>query len=179
MTPMRPAAFLAGIVDPGLDWIATHGGVHQSRAAARPFLLAVAMQETGLLDRAQRVEGGGAGPARGWWQFEMPTVRLLLEHRVSGERLRQLCAAAVVRPDAGAIWRAIEGHDLLALGVARLLLLTDPQPVPVTEIEAWTCYAERLWRPGAWHRGSVQQRQQLRAKWSDNWRAAQSVVGGR
>jgi hypothetical protein len=178
MTMPSPSTFLTRVIDPGLDWAATHAAVHTGRAAARLFLLASALQETGLQHRAQVVAGRptAAGPARGWWQFEEPTVGLLLQHSVSAPRLRQLCGAAWVRPEPDDIWRAIEGHDLLAVGVARLLLLTDPQPVPTTEIEGWTCYAERLWRPGAWSRGSVQQRQQLRAKWSENWRAAQATL---
>ncbi|EHL97190.1 hypothetical protein HMPREF9946_04398 [Acetobacteraceae bacterium AT-5844] len=37
----------------------------------------------------------------------------------------------------------------MAYGLARLLLLTDPYAVPETESGAWTCYMNRLWRPGA------------------------------
>lgn len=83
-------------------------------------------------------------------------------HPVSACRLRDLCAAAWVQHEVDDIWRAIEGHDLLALGVARLLLLTDPRPVPLTTDEGWTCYAARLWRPGKPHQ----------ATWPAIWRAA-------
>ncbi|UUJ74512.1 hypothetical protein [Microcystis phage Mae-Yong1326-1] len=178
---LSPGAFLARVLDPGLDWVEANAGVSRSRAAARPFLLAVAMQETGLAWRAQIVAGDRtrAGPARGWWQFEQPTLGLLLGHRVSQAPLRALCRAAVVPAEPDDIWRVIEGHDSLAVGVARLLLLTDPQPIPVAEDDAWACYADRLWRPGAWSRGTPVERQALRSKWAENWRAAQQAVGGR
>lgn len=168
------AEFVARVVDPGLDWTARHAGVERGRAAARRFLTAAAVQETGLAHRAQVVAGNpaAAGPARSWWQVEQPTVGLLLRHPLSGDRLRSLCAAAWVRPEPDDIWRAIEGHDPLACGVARLLLLTDPAEIPATEAAAWSCYAERLWRPGAWHRGTEPQRAALRAKWAQAWRAA-------
>ncbi|MGG5811490.1 hypothetical protein [Falsiroseomonas sp. CW058] len=159
-----PGAFLAGVVDPGLDWVRLHTGISSGRAAARRFLLAVAIQETGLAARAQAVAGDAAraGPARGWWQFEAPTIGLLLRHPASSQPLRAMCAAAWVRPEPDDIWRAIEGHDLLALGVARLLLLTDPFDIPADEAAAWQCYAARLWRPGKPHPD----------RWPAAWRAA-------
>ena len=74
----------------------------------------------------------------------------------------RLCQAASVRPEPAAIWRALEGHDALAYGLARLLLMTDPHPLPVAEDAAWACYADRLWQPGAPHR----------ACWACFWAAA-------
>lgn len=170
MKPVSAGAFLARVVDPGLEWVAAVGGVVRGRAEARAFLLAVALQESGLAHRAQMVAGDStrAGPARGWWQFEAPTVGLLMRHAVSGARLEALCADAWVRWEADDIWRAIEGHDRLALGVARLLLLTDPHPIPVSAEEGWRCYAERLWRPGKPHPGT----------WGECWRAAEAAVSG-
>ena len=165
-TASRADVFLGKVIDPGLAWATADVGGALSRPAARRFLLAIAIQETALTDRAQRLAGGAAGPARGWWQFEQPTIGLLLAHRVSGDALRRLCASAWVRPEPAAIWRAIEGHDLLAVGVARLLMLTDPYPVPETEAAAWQCYALRLWRPGKPHPG----------KWPDAWRVAGAAV---
>ena len=53
----------------------------------------------------------------------------------------------VVAPDAASVWRAIEGHDRLATAFARLLLWTDPHPIPTEERAAWDCYL-RLWQPG-------------------------------
>lgn len=165
---ISPASFLARVVDPGLDWTATNGGVHQGRAAARQFLLAVAIQETGLEYRAQQVAGDPtrAGPARGWWQFEAPTIGLLMQHNATAQRLAALCRAAAVRFEQDDIWRAIEGHDLLACAVARLLLLSDPEPIPVTANGAWQCYAVRLWRPG----------RPRPERWLAAWQAAQAAL---
>jgi hypothetical protein len=72
-----------------------------------------------------------------------------------------------VLPAKEAVWRALEGHDVLAAAFARLLLWTDPYPVPLGREEAWTCYAKRLWRPGKPHPDT----------WGSNWEAAQAAVG--
>lgn len=164
---MMPGFFLSRILDPGLDWVATHGSVQQNRAAARPWMLAVALQESALVERYQILDGGAPGAARSWWQVEEPTVRLLLRHEVTGPRLRSMCDAASVRHDPICIWRAIEGHDMLAVGVARLLLLADPHPVPVDEAGGWECYM-RVWRPG----------KPRPEKWGSCWRMAQQAIGG-
>jgi len=163
---MTPSTFLARILDPGLEWVATHGAVAQNRAAARPWLLAVAIQETALLERFQITTGSGPGPARSWWQVEAPTIGLLLKHPVSRPRLLAMCQAATVRAEPACIWRAIEGHDALAVGVARLLLLTDPHPVPIGEAEGWATYT-RVWRPGKPHP----------SKWPAAWAAAREACG--
>lgn len=48
---------------------------------------------------------------------------------------------------------------------ARLVLLTDPAPIPVSEGCAWDCYS-RLWRPGKPHR----------AVWGTHWAAAGEAI---
>jgi hypothetical protein len=147
---MTPADFLHDILDPGLRWCATHGGPPVSDAARR-FLLAVAVQESGLEHRAQQDDG----PARGFWQFETGGVRGVLISRMTSRAVLNCCDAAVIEPTSDAIHRAIEGHDLMAVAMARLLLYTDPPPIPTDETPAWDCY-DRLWRPGKprpgdWH----------------------------
>ncbi|WP_199707465.1 hypothetical protein [Teichococcus wenyumeiae] len=62
-------------------------------------------------------------------------------------------------PEPAPVWRALEGHDLLAYALARLLLLTDPYAVPETVNAGWDCYAKGLWRPGKPHRD----------KWDTAW----------
>lgn len=178
MNPIQPALFQSRVIVPGLDWLDETTGILQNRQAARQFLLAAAIQETNLQFRAQMLHGtnNGAGPARGWWQFEQGTIGLLMRHVVTGPRLKLLCDAAWVRFEADDIWRAIEGHDFLAVSVARLLLLSDPHPIPTSEVAAWTCYSDRLWRPGAWHRGAVEDRLALREKWSKSWKTAVETV---
>ena len=63
-----------------------------------------------------------------------------------------LCEARGVPFEADAIWRALENDDVLAAGLARLLLFTDPKPLPaVQQVDtAWNCYV-RTWRPGKPH----------------------------
>ena len=67
---------------------------------------------------------------------------------------------------------------MLAAGLARLLLWTDPARLPgAADVEAaWQIYL-RQWRPGAYDRGTPEQRADLRAKWGRNWAAAVREVG--
>lgn len=118
-------------------------------ARARVQLLAIALQESELIYRRQM----GNGPARGFWQFEQGGgVRGCVNHPASASYLRQLCVTRGVAFDARAIWNAIEHDDVLAAGLARLLLWTDPRPLPALgdAQAAWECYAWN-WRPGKPH----------------------------
>ncbi|KAA2211316.1 hypothetical protein [Teichococcus oryzae] len=144
---MNQAEFLARIQRPAAQWALVHAGI-QSSIEAHRFLLAVAGQESACTHRAQVP----IDYAHGFWQFEKGGgVHGVMTHRTSAAKARALCEAASVRFEATAIWRAIEGHDGLAYGFARLLLLTDPYPIPVEQHAAWACYALRLWRPGKPH----------------------------
>lgn len=164
---MTPATFITHIMRPSAAWCAQVAGLPSSPASDQ-FLLTVAMQESNLEHRAQVSRGMEAGPARGWWQFEKGggVHGVLIRHPVSRDRAKQLCAAAFVHPNAAAAWRAIEGHDGLAYGFARLLLLTDPYAIPTAPEPAWRCYLERLWRPGAPHHDV----------WPSNWRRAEAAL---
>lgn len=163
---MNQSDFFLRIQLPAARWAEAHG-VRSSPEAHR-FLLAVAGQESACTHRHQIVSSGGAGPARGFWQFEQGGgVRGVMTHRTSANLARALCDAASVRFEAAAIWRALEGHDGLAYGFARLLLLTDPFSIPVEQNAAWTCYAVRLWRPGKPHPQT----------WPGWWQNAGACVG--
>ncbi|EFH09428.1 hypothetical protein ACFFMP_08360 [Pseudoroseomonas cervicalis] len=163
---MTPKEFVQQVITPGAAWAEQVAGLNSS-IAARRMLLAIAIQESDLVHRYQMLPGGAPGPARSWWQGEQTggMIRVVTASAVS-QSIRSrgvaLCQAACVRPEAAAIWRAIEGHDLLAYGLARLLLLSDPQAIPETEPGAWACYADRLWRPGKPHR----------ERWITSWAAA-------
>lgn len=135
----------------------------RSTVELRVQLLSIAGQESGFIHRAQVLNGGGKGPARGLWQFEKGGVRGVYLHNASMEYLRLLCRARDVNFDVPQIWAALETDDVLAAGVARLLLLTDPRPLPAVgdEDAAWDCYV-RNWRPGKPHRD----------RWSGNYRIA-------
>lgn len=165
---MTPGTFLVGTIDPGLDFVADLAGPKPTDDVRR-FLLAVALQESGkaLTARYQNSPSGTPGPARGWWQFEQGGgVTGVLNHQASATLAKLACDALTIVNQPAAVWRALEGHDVLAATFARLLLWTDPQPVPTTEAAAWDCYAKRLWRPGAPHPET----------WPQNWATAGAAV---
>lgn len=123
---------------------------HMDSPQARVMLLAIGLQESRFEHRRQM----GNGPARGFWQFEKGGgVKGCVQHPSSAPHLRQLCAARGVPFEAMAIWQAIEHDDVLAAGLARLLLFTDPFKLPALgdPQAAWELYAERCWRPGKPH----------------------------
>ncbi len=112
--------------------------------AAELMLLAIGLQESGFRSRHQQ-----GGPAHGYWQFELAGVRCVLQHPKSQAPLLALCKARKLAASAPEIYRALEFDDILAAGVARLLLWTDPAPLPAPgDIEASWRYYQRCWRPG-------------------------------
>jgi hypothetical protein len=168
-------AFYRGIMVPAAVWADAAAGLPRSRASD-VFLLAVPGQESGWRHRAQISVGMEAGPARSFWQFERGGgVAGVLNHVASRAKARLLCDAAMVDPTPAAVWRALEGHDGLAYGFARLLAWTDAAAIPGTEAGAWEFYL-RTWRPGAWTNGTQAQRASLREKWSRCWTSAQAAV---
>lgn len=118
---------------------------------ARVMLYAIGLQESGFLFRHQH----GGGPARGFWQFELGSkatkggVWGVCLHRASSARLDALCKARDCTFAPWPVWMRLEHDDTLAAGVARLLLLTDPQPLPDLDdaAGAWDTYV-RVWKPG-------------------------------
>lgn len=116
---------------------------------ARVMILAIGLQESLFKYRRQM----GMGPAMGFWQFERGGgVKGVLNHRVSRDKALALCAARGVTPDNMSVWLALENDDVLAAGFARLLLLTDPKPLPEIGMvqTAWNMY-QNNWRPGKPH----------------------------
>ncbi|CUK18990.1 Uncharacterised protein [Achromobacter xylosoxidans] len=121
--------------------------------AARVMLLAIGLQESRFVHRRQI-----GGPARGFWQFEKGTrasrggVWGVYLHPASKGHLAALCRARSVACDPDAIYAALEYDDVLAAGLARLLLWTDPKALPpVGDADAgWALYL-RTWRPGRPH----------------------------
>src|SRR5690606_256746 len=131
---------------------------------ARRQLLAIGLQESELIHRRQH----GSGPARGLWQVE-PGKRSGLaglfrldstrEHAVS------VCHSLSIEPHWRAVYDSLEHSDLLAAAFARLLLWSEPSPLPTDELGGWLCYLE-TWRPG----------KPRAAKWAENWAAATEAV---
>lgn len=119
---------------------------------ARVMLLAIGLQESRFIHKRQI----NNGPARGFWQFEQGGgVRGVLRHDSSREIAIEVCRKRGVFPTEGTVYEMIEVDDVLACCFARLLLWTDPRPLPaIGDAEAaWELYM-RTWRPGKPHRSS-------------------------
>ena len=148
-----------------------------SSPEAEVMLLAIGLQESELKHRRQH----GNGPARSLWQAEQGggmVAGLLGFHNQDVQDLaRGLCAVRGVPAQPRAVWEAIEHDDVLAAGLARLLLFTDPAKLPGLGDEegAWQLYL-RTWRPGAFTRGTATKRAELRHKWAKNYAQALEVV---
>ncbi|MNX11332.1 hypothetical protein D3C86_410920 [compost metagenome] len=127
--------------------------VQMDTVPARVMLLSIGLQESRFLHRRQI-----GGPARGLWQFEKGTRASrggcwgVFLHESSRKPLETVCKSRSVRFDPDAIYGALEYDDVLAAGVARLLLWTDPKALPeVGKVDsAWALYL-RTWRPGKPH----------------------------
>ena len=113
------------------------------------LMLAIGLQESRFKHRRQI-----SGPARGYWQFEQGGgVRGVLTHNASRDAAVALCKARSVAPTTEAVYAALEHDNVLAAGFARLLLWTDPRPLPaVGDADAAWDYYIRNWRPGKPHR---------------------------
>lgn len=144
---MTPSEALATAIAPALAILPAK----MDTASARVELLSIGLQESHLTFRRQMP----TGPARGLWQCEQGTQAsrggiwgLYLFKATSGY-LSNLCAARKVAHDPVAIYNALESDDILSAGCARLLLYTDPQPLPaVSDVDgSWALY-QRVWRPG-------------------------------
>ena len=120
---------------------------------ARVMLYAIGLQESRFTHRAQVIDGGGKGPARGYWQFERGGgVTGVLRHPSSRFWMNSVCNARNVPAQPMNVWLALETDDVLAASAARLLLFTDPAKLPAIgdRPEAWRQYI-RNWRPGKPH----------------------------
>ena len=122
---------------------------------AEVMLLAIGLQESSFIHRRQL----GNGPAKSFWQAEQGGGMVTGLLRYHDDRVRDLarglCAVRGVEPTPSSVWSAIEHDDVLAVGLARLLLWTDPAPLPALGDAdgAWQLYL-RTWRPGRPHPGS-------------------------
>lgn len=124
---------------------------------AEAMILAIALQESKARHRKQlpRKPGGRPGPARGFWQFEAgggvkgvqthPQTRRHLE-----AALVALCYPSTITT--AELHAVLEHNDVLACVMARLLLYTEPAPLPgrADVAEGWRQY-EANWRPGRPH----------------------------
>lgn len=171
---ITPGKLLSDVIWPALDLLPRAMRTHD---AAR-MLLAIALQESALISRWQIVDPkdwSKKGPARGLWQFELGSqasrggVWGVSLHPSSRYWLSELCKERDVDFTPPAIYAAIERDDILAAGVARLLMFTSPQRLPNRDGtgEGWMLY-KSTWRPGKPHA----------EKWSLNWATACGCLPG-
>lgn len=117
---------------------------------ARVMLLTIGMQESRFKHRKQI-----GGPAHGVYQFEQGGgVRGVLNHRWTKPLVTGILAIRGVKPEE--CYDCIVNDDALATVFARLLLYTDPDPLPSLASdpdESWQVYTD-LWRPGKPKRNS-------------------------
>lgn len=124
---------------------------------ARVMLLAIGLQESRFLYRAQKIAGRPyeKGPARGWWQFERGGgVVGVMTHPATNEHAHYVCGVRGVPFDSVLVHAKLEEDDVLAAAFARLLLWADRRALPSLDAsheEAWDCYI-RCWKPGKPHR---------------------------
>jgi hypothetical protein len=112
------------------------------------MLITIALQEADLAHRKQV-----GGPAVGLWQFERRGgVEGVLTHPTSRLWAAEVCEHFNLPPLSTAIYSALATNDVLACCFARLLLWTDPKPLPATTDKAgsWALY-KRTWNPGKPH----------------------------
>lgn len=163
---MTPQRLLKSAILPALDELATLG-IPASVPAAR-FMLAIALQESGLRHRRQVVASGEElGPAISYWQFERGGgCAGVLAFPFVGGVMQQLCDAYHVPKTSQGLWTAMQYHDIIAAAAARLLIYTLPAALPKTADEGWQQYL-RAWRPGKPHHET----------WAAHWMMAGTATG--
>lgn len=162
--PMTPEVLLERVIAASLT-----GRFRSPRADVQ--MVAIALQESGLQHRWQIIDPrdhSRKGPARGLWQFERGGgCAGVLSHPASRGFMAQACLEHGVRAAPRDLWSALDRDDALACKAARLLLWTDPRPMPALgDAEAAWDYYIRNWRPGKPHHKT----------WSANYAAAMEVV---
>lgn len=135
---------------------------------ARRFVLAIALQESGLAHRRQVLAGGVEnGPAASFWQFEPGGgCKGVLTHYLTASTMRGICVDFNVDPTQQALWEAMRYHDIIAAVAARLLVYTLPSKLPATAADGWAQYIA-AWRPGKPHPET----------WASAWELGSLTVG--
>lgn len=123
---------------------------------AEVMLVAIGLQESRFKYRRQLVgkPAQPIGPAKSFWQAEQGggMIHGVRRHALTAKTAAALIEARRVAPNDRAVWDAVENDDVLAAGLARLLLWTDHKPLPrIGDADgAWALYL-RTWRPGKPH----------------------------
>lgn len=125
------------------------------------LMLAIGLQESRFLHRRQI-----RGPARGFYQFENGGgVRGVMEHHASIAHASHVIIELQYPHNRDTIHEALADNDILAACFARLLLWTDPRPLPKDADTGWNYYLDN-WRPGKPHPET----------WSEMWHRASNAV---
>lgn len=163
---MTPSRLLTTAIYPALGELELQG-IAQNAHAAR-FLLAIALQESGLRYRRQITPGGQEnGPAASYWQFEAGGgCKGVLTHKAVASKMLNICNAYDINPTQQGLWEAMRYNDIVAACAARLLVYTLPGALPKTADEGWNQYTS-AWRPGKPHPET----------WAKNWQDASKLVG--
>jgi hypothetical protein len=134
---MTPYLFHLRCVEPGLALLPKY----MDRPEARVMLVAIAGQESDWTYRKQL----GQGTALGYLQFERIGLQGVMQKEPNYSRALLDTNDIPIQ----LAFAALQYHDPVACAFGRLLLLTDPAPLPAIGEEqvAWEYYL-RLWRPG-------------------------------
>ncbi|SDC68687.1 hypothetical protein SAMN05428966_102115 [Massilia sp. PDC64] len=136
---------------------------------ARRFMLAIALQESGLAHRRQVVGDTESGPAASFWQFEQGGgCKGVLNHYLVASTMRNLCVDFNIEATPAGLWEAMRYHDIVAAIAARLLLYTLPSKLATTAADGWAQYTA-AWRPGRPHPD----------KWQSCWDVATLTTGAK
>lgn len=129
------------------------------------MMLAIAYQESRARARWQIPNG----PAAGLWQFEggsKAAIGQLMQHSATQYRLSETCRRFHFPFDRAALHQLLRTNDMLAAVLARLLLYSDPRPLPkLHQIEYGWDYYTQNWRPGKPHLAS----------WDEAWAYAKGA----
>lgn len=170
---------MQSLIAPAVSFMAQRFGIAGGKGPA-VMIGAIGDQESGWASRDQlevqngRLVPGAIGPATGYGQFEKNgAVAGVMTHPASKAIAAWFIERAGLPFDKDAVWRSFVtvGGDELHMVFMRLLLLTDPQPIPAPDFaseETAFQYYLRNWRPGAWFNndeGSTK-RLELRARWT-------------
>lgn len=160
MTPTL--SYVRDIILPAANYLLPDK-MHSERADL--LLLGIGFQESRFLYRKQI-----GGPARGLWEFELTGIQGVLQHMASREHILRVLKVLSYDFTPASSFEAIMHNDILAAVYARLLLWTDPRPIPAeTDIEGLWNYYLNIWRPG----------KPRRATWDVSYHQALELANGR
>jgi len=144
---ISPTSLLTDYIDPALYTLSVQSNIPISDEA-RVECLTIAGQESNWQYRKQQ-----GGPARSFWQFEKGGgVAGVLSHAASATKIKTFCGALLIPCTTDTVYEAMAWNDFLAAVMARLLLFTDPAPLPkLGNVQGGWDYYLRNWRPGAPH----------------------------